>query len=383
MKAAVPPTLVWESRHPDGEISISVIVPVFNRAEQLRALLHALAAQTYPHERFEVLICDDGSQDDLGPVLADAAKAHGLLLVHLRQERAGPGAARNLGIANARGELLAFTDSDCEPAPHWLDAFSLALRESGVGLAGGRVEHHADGSLMSQCANYLMSTMIGAAGARDPRSLVSMRYYPRAGNLAVHRHLALQAQGFPNRRYGEDIEFSHKVAAVGQRVCFVPDATIRHHEGRELPAILRESFRKGAARIELARSVGAHQGVHALPAAFVAYLVLLPILLFAWPALGAWAAMPFLIYCVGLAAMSLRGTLALRRIPALVCLPCCAFAMHCGYGCGYWAAAVGAIRRQSAGGTLEWASLLAVTRRQGPHAAFAPSVEVSCAEHGR
>lgn len=106
---------------------ISVVVPAYERPAGLEALLGALADQSYPPYRYEVLICDDGST----PPLAERVQVHGLpfSVRFLRGENAGPATARNRGIAEARGTIVAFTDDDCLPAPEWLEAIAQALAD--------------------------------------------------------------------------------------------------------------------------------------------------------------------------------------------------------------------------------------------------------------
>ncbi|MDB5102143.1 MAG: glycosyl transferase family 2 [Cyanobacteria bacterium RYN_339] len=105
---------------------ISVVVPAYNRPHGLAALLDALAEQSYPPYRFEVLVCDDGSK----PALAELVPIKDLpfSLNFLRDENQGPAAARNRGIKAARGSIVAFTDDDCLPLPHWLEAIAETLQ---------------------------------------------------------------------------------------------------------------------------------------------------------------------------------------------------------------------------------------------------------------
>ncbi len=106
---------------------VSVVVPAFERPAGLEALLGALAEQSYPPYRFEVLICDDGST----PPLAERVQVRDLpfSVRFLRAENAGPATARNRGIAEARGTIVAFTDDDCLPAQDWLEAIAEALAD--------------------------------------------------------------------------------------------------------------------------------------------------------------------------------------------------------------------------------------------------------------
>lgn len=118
-------------------IGISVVIPTRNRREDLRRCLGALTRQTREMESVEVLVCDDGSEDSLDEVVAEAA-AGGLRIRHLRQSPRGPAAARNLGIRHARGAIIALTDSDTVPDPGWLAALERALtgQPDAVGAEG-------------------------------------------------------------------------------------------------------------------------------------------------------------------------------------------------------------------------------------------------------
>ncbi|HXH23049.1 MAG TPA: glycosyltransferase [Dehalococcoidia bacterium] len=114
---------------------VSVIIPVLDDPEGLRACLTALAAQTYPAGRFEVVIVDNGS----GSPPSDVVAAHDFARLEI-EPAPGSYAARNRGIEVARGEVLAFTDADCLPAPDWLERGIAALVAGAPGIVAGRIE---------------------------------------------------------------------------------------------------------------------------------------------------------------------------------------------------------------------------------------------------
>jgi len=115
---------------------VSVIVPVYNDAQRLRGCLAGLREQTYPCERYEVVVVDNASTEDLRPVVA-AFPGFGFE----REDCPGSYAARNKGIAASKGQILAFTDSDCLPEPGWIEAGVRALESRpGYGAVGGRIE---------------------------------------------------------------------------------------------------------------------------------------------------------------------------------------------------------------------------------------------------
>ena len=106
---------------------ISVIVPTRNRQRELQRCLRALAAQTYSHDGFEVIVVDDGGDSSLEPAIAPFRESLRLSLIE--EKNGGPARARNLGAAHSAGALLAFTDDDCEPQTEWLEVFNARLHQ--------------------------------------------------------------------------------------------------------------------------------------------------------------------------------------------------------------------------------------------------------------
>ena len=118
----------------NGSISVSVVVPTYRRPRQLQACLEALAAQTM-QEPWEVVVVDDGSPEPPVPSVESLVASRGWQLV--RQPNAGPSAARNRGVREARGEFIAFTDDDCLPEPAWLNMLLQEARSRPHALVGG------------------------------------------------------------------------------------------------------------------------------------------------------------------------------------------------------------------------------------------------------
>ena len=119
--------------------NVSVVIPTFQRASRLPALIAALEAQTLPAEEFDVIVADDSSQDDTPVVLEQLAASTSIRLRSVRTARnGGPGAARNLGWRSSAAPVIAFTDDDCLPAPGWLEAGLAVLERSSAGIVQGR-----------------------------------------------------------------------------------------------------------------------------------------------------------------------------------------------------------------------------------------------------
>jgi glycosyltransferase involved in cell wall biosynthesis len=199
--------------------SVSVVVATKNREGMLRALLSCLEAQTLDREAFEVLVVDDGSTDGTRAALEEAVQQGKLNLRALSHEQSrGPAAARNHGWRSARGELIAFTDDDCEPVAAWLERI-LAEAEANPGqIIQGRVLPNPREA--------------GNAGAFS-RSLLVDRPSPHyeTANVLYPRAVLEELDGF-DEQYGapagEDTDLGWRSRARGVDYVFAPTALVHH-----------------------------------------------------------------------------------------------------------------------------------------------------------
>lgn len=197
-----------------GELPrVSVIVPTFDRRESISRTIDAIADQTYPQDRIQVVVADDASTDGTVEALTARSDAFDLVVLPSTTNR-GPGAARNAALGAATGEILAFTDSDCVPTPTWLEAGVERLRSVGAAIVQGRTlpERPADGWARSQ----LIDEFTG-------RFETCNIFYRRADVLAVGGFD--ETLGF----FGEDLVLGYDVLERGVEVVFEPDAMV-HHE---------------------------------------------------------------------------------------------------------------------------------------------------------
>jgi dolichyl-phosphate beta-glucosyltransferase len=355
-------------------VRISVVVPVYNRADSLGRLLASLGTQEFPRDELEILVCDDGSSADLEAEAERAAEAYNLRVVYLRQSNRGPGPARQLGLAHASGEVVVNTDSDCLAGPGWLSAWAEAFSECDVMLAGGPIDYHRASHLSGRCIGFLMASRFGGGGGVDPRTSLGLTYHPGAGNMATRRDVALELGGFPPIRYNEDTEFSRKFLDRGIRARFIEGAKVDHDESTPLARLFLENIHKGACPAR-------HDDgpVAALPAGLVLALM-------AWPAapwLGpyGWAVIgPLIAYGVVLLSLSVRGGMALRSMAACLAIPYYTLAIHIGFGAGYILARLGGLASQPDTSPINWREIRerAVVRRTFPCSRRdTPSVEVA------
>jgi glycosyltransferase involved in cell wall biosynthesis len=209
--------------------SVSVVVPVRNGASSLEACLRAVLSQDYPGDRFEVFAVDNGSTDGS----PDIAKRLGITTLSEPEPGAGP--ARNRGIAAARGEIVAFTDSDCKPTRGWLTALIAGLADAEA--ATGWIEPTNSGNRFSRARAELHRLYL-----RDCIRLAREQRLDRldTANAAVRRSFLNRLGGFdPKVDFPlEDREFGSRVVEQGGRIVFVENAIVRHrYETRLLPNV--------------------------------------------------------------------------------------------------------------------------------------------------
>lgn len=197
-----------------GPVRISVVVPTYRRPDAIRRCVAALQRQDA--RALEIVVVDDGSPE---PVDGLAHGPHALRVI--RQGNAGPAAARNRGVAEARGDLICLTDDDCRPDPGWARAFADAARGA-VGLMAGRTLNAVEGSLFS-AASQDMADYLGRRGLGGD--------FAPSNNLAIRRDDFLRAGGFPGgyaRAAGEDRAFCHACTALWPGIAPVPEAVVHH-----------------------------------------------------------------------------------------------------------------------------------------------------------
>jgi glycosyltransferase involved in cell wall biosynthesis len=209
-----------------GPLPVSVVVPVRNRRVLLEELLDALDAQTF--RDFSVVVVDDGSTDGSAEA-AGGRDVAGRPVQVVRQTCGGAVAARRAGVRAADGGVLAFTDSDCRPAPDWLAAGMAAVR-AGADVVHGRTEplrplrplersvHAGDEGLFATCNIFYRRATFDAAGGFDPDAAARLGFRPDA-----------RARGLG---FGEDTLLGWRAVRMGADVRYAPEAVVHHHVSR-------------------------------------------------------------------------------------------------------------------------------------------------------
>lgn len=217
----------------------SIVIPTYNRPKQLAACLQACGRLDYPHDRFEIIIVDDGS-----PVPVEMLKKDGSnfpKITCLRQLNAGPGSARNMGAQHAQGDILAFTDDDCAPTQEWLRELAQSFNDAPTGLVGGRTVNGLVDNIYSTASQMI----IDEAYAYFLRWDSGLRFFA-SNNMAVSNKLFQESGGFDSSfKTSEDRDFCARWIRQGHPLVFTTKAIVHHYHHLTLMAFCRQHFSYG------------------------------------------------------------------------------------------------------------------------------------------
>ena len=291
---------------------ISIITPTFNRQDELIHLIDSIQRQTLDHELFELIISDDGSNDNTEEYVRERAKEVDFDLCFIKQSNQGPGAARNHGLQEAQGDLILFIDSDCEAHPTWAEIIFKAFNQEKFDACGGPDGAKADFTPLQKAIDFSMTSFFTTGGMRGHSEKMIAKFYPRTHNMGMTRSLYDKVGGFGSLRHGQDIELSHRIHTSGAVVKFIPDAIVFHRRRTSLKKFFRQVFNWGVARVNLGKiSHDLLEPVHFLPGLAVIIILLTLIGALFYPALF----LP-LIYIgfLGLLGLSLLSAVKSRSI---------------------------------------------------------------------
>jgi GT2 family glycosyltransferase len=213
---------------------VSVVVPAWNAQDTIDECVRSLLVQTYPSERREIIVVDNGSSDATRPRLA----AFGDAITVLEEATRGAAAARNAGVRLAAGEIVAFTDSDCTVDEHWLAELVWPLDEPAIGIVGGQIlarRPAGAAELFGEAIHDHEAAML----VYSPPYAVTMNWASRAEVLS---EVGLFDEAL---RRGQDVDLSYRIFRAGYRLAFCPAAIVYHRNERTLRSLVREGWQHG------------------------------------------------------------------------------------------------------------------------------------------
>lgn len=311
----------------------SIIVPVFNRPDEIDELLESLTRQTF--NDFEVIIVEDGSQKPCKEVCDKYTDK--LNLKYFMKENSGPGQSRNYGAERSEGEYLLILDSDVVLPENYLYAIEEELHRDKADAFGGSDRAHNSFTDTQKAISYSMTSFFTTGGIRGGKKKMD-KFYPRSFNMGIRREVYNKLGGFSKMRFGEDIDFSIRIFKAGCKCRLFPAAWVYHKRRTDFRKFWRQVYNSGIARINLYKKYPESlKLVHLLPMVFtvgvgVCCILAMTGVLIKAPLLTALGLLPLLLYSLliftdsSIQNKSTKiGILSIRA----------AFTQLTGYGCGF------------------------------------------------
>ena len=304
----------------------SIIVPVYNRPDEVDELLASLLHQE--EKDFEVIVVEDGSQVPCGDVCQRYAGQ--MELRYYEKPNSGPGQSRNYGAERAKGEYLLILDSDVVVPPGYLKAISEELERQPADAFGGPDCSHPSFTDIQKAISYSMTSFFTTGGIRGGKKKLD-KFYPRSFNMGIRRDVYLRLGGFSRMRFGEDIDFSIRIFQAGCHCRLFPGAWVWHKRRTDFRKFWRQVFNSGIARINLYKKYpDSLKLVHLLPMVFT--LGLAALLLLALVLCALWPLLPLLLYAL----LVFLDASVKEKSPKIGLLSiAAAFIQLTGYGCGF------------------------------------------------
>lgn len=260
----------------------SIIIPLYNRPQEIDELLATLAVQTYP--QFEVLIIEDGSSLTAKDIVEGYADK--LDIRYFFKKNEGQGFARNFGFEQAKGDYFVIFDSDCLIPHDYLEIVKDYLYDHDLDAYGGPDAAHESFTPVQKAISYGMTSVFTTGGIRGNKKHVG-QFHPRSFNMGVSREVWEKVGGFKITRLGEDIEYSIRIHQNGFKIGLIPGARVFHKRRTSLIQFYKQIHFFGRARINIYKHFPTElKLVHFFPAVFTLGLMLVLLLNIFYPPLA-------------------------------------------------------------------------------------------------
>lgn len=224
------------------KITYSIIIPVYNRPDEVDELLHSLTFQTLP---FEVIIVEDGSPNTCENIV-EKYKSE-LNISYFLTENQGAGKSRNYGMQRASGSYFIIFDSDCIIPKDYLEIVDTRLRESYTDAYGGPDAAHPSFTPLQKAINYSMTSVFTTGGIRGKKNAVG-KFQPRSFNLGISKKAFEATAGFSDLKIGEDIDLTFRLWKAGFDTQLIAGAHVYHKRRSTLRQFFKQTFAFGKAR---------------------------------------------------------------------------------------------------------------------------------------
>ena len=230
-------------------VHFSVIIPVYNRPQELDELLSCLQQQDF--KDFEVIIIEDGSEISSKDIVKSYQSK--LNLSYYVKENGGQGFARNYAFERANGNFFIILDSDALVEPDYLSEVNRGIIEGKLDLFGGPDKEHPSFSPIQKAISFSMTSVFTTGGIRGKAKNMGGQFHPRSFNMGISRKVWEATKGFKITRMGEDIEFSIRCISQGFTSGLLPKAFIYHKRRTSFSQFYKQLHFFGRARINISR----------------------------------------------------------------------------------------------------------------------------------
>ena len=312
----------------NSNVRYSIIVPVYNRPQEIEELLNSLTLQTYTN--FEVLIVEDGSSITCEHVFE---KFTGKLRIrYFFKPNSGPGPSRNFGFENAVGEYFVVFDSDCILPPDYFNNVEQFLKETPLDAWGGPDRGHENFSKLQKAMAFTMSSVFTTGGIRGGDKMLGS-FQPRSFNMGISKAVFQKTGGFKFDRYAEDIELSIRINKSGFKSGYIAGAYVYHKRRTNFKQFFWQVYNFGRGRVLVNKEHrGAIKITHIFPSLFLLGLICAFILIVFKPFLGF---MLFTLYLVYFLIITISAFLTIKSVGVSLLAGPSAFIQLIGYGWGF------------------------------------------------
>ena len=224
---------------------VSVVVPVYNAEKTLAECINSLLELDYPKENLELIFINNASTDRTGSILNQYDEKIRIFY----EEKKGPAVARNRGLLNARGNIVAFVDADCTVHKDWLKKIVLPLQDEAVGIVGGKILSKRPCNKIEEFGEEIHDHE-KAIDEYKPPYAITMNW---SSSLSTLKEIGLFDESF---RRCEDVDLSYRIFRSGYKIVYQPEAVVYHRNERTLLGLFREGYLHGFGSI---RALKAHE----------------------------------------------------------------------------------------------------------------------------
>jgi len=252
-----------------GSFFFSIIIPLYNRPQEIDELLETLTNQSY--KNFEVLVIEDGSKIPAKEIVEKYSDS--LNIKYYVKQNEGQGFTRNFAFARAKGDYFIVFDSDCLIPSNYLEIVNDHLQNDYLDAYGGPDAAHESFTAVQKAISYSMTSPFTTGGIRGSKKNMGGQFHPRSFNMGISRKVWEATGGFILTRLGEDIEFSIRIHSKGFKIGLIPDAVVYHKRRTNFLQFYKQLHFFGRARINIYKFFPSQlKLVHFFPAMFTLFL---------------------------------------------------------------------------------------------------------------